>query len=294
MHYTGWALWACLFIFISAAGCVKEKKEAAPIRLSDRLGTVSLNQRGKDAPVGTILKIGDRLFTGEKSMATLLMPDNSMIRVFEESEFRIIKMESAGDGGVDTRLAVDRGRSMFVIEKLARGGKLSVITPTAVAAVRGTTFTVEVKDTKAITDLKVLRGSVYIEAKDEALVNSLVKDGEMIALSSTAVVDDKKPIPEKRLEELKEEEKAFIRDSDEPVQEAKKEVAPDKATPAPPVLKSEAAIKEYYHKLEEVNMDDGTILIGAVIFQNDKVAKIHTASGIIQVPTSAIRTIRMK
>lgn len=294
MHSNRWAPMACLLICISAAGCVKEKKEAAPIRLSDKLGTVSLNRPGAEVPVDTVLKIGDRLITGEKSMAMVLLPDSSTIRIFEKSEFTIIKMESAGDeGGADTRLAVDKGRSMFVIEKLARGGRLSVTTPTAVAAVRGTTFTVEVRDKNSVTDLKVVRGSVYIEAKDEARVNSLVKDGEMIALSCSAVVDEKKPIPEKKLKELKEEEKSFIKDSEEPEKEEKKEAA-DKAKSAPPVLKTEAAIKEYYHKLEEVSMDDGTILVGAVIFQNAAVAKIHTASGIIQVPTGSIKTIRMR
>ncbi len=302
MRLKGLAPFACLLIFIPAAiGCVKEKKQTPMATLTGKVGTVSLVLTGKELEINAAMQAGDRIMTGEKSMATLRMGDNSLIRVFEKSEFTILRQDAAADnGGADTRLGVSKGRSMFIIEKLAKGDRLSVKTTTAVAAVRGTTFTVEVKDTaageqKVVTDVKVLSGTVYVEAKDRPLVNSLVKDGEMIALSSNAVVDDKKPIPEKTLKELKDEErdlgKGVIKQSE--TEETKKDT-PVKADTAPPVLKTEAAIKEYYHKLEEVNLDDGTVLVGAVIFQNTSVARIHTAGGVIQVPTGSIKTIRMK
>ncbi|MBN1496487.1 MAG: hypothetical protein JXA07_06945 [Spirochaetes bacterium] len=59
------------------------------------------------------------------------------------------------------------------------------------------------------------------------------------------------------------------------------------------ILNSERAIRIYYHKLEEINLDDGTRLIGAVISQKDGIARIHTVHGVIEVPVKSIKTIRM-
>ncbi len=289
-----------LMVFI-AAGCVKVAKKSEPITVTATLGTVSLNQPGRELRPNAVVQIGDRIITGENSMATLQMPDKSLIRIFEKSDFTIISLNPAGDGKeAETTLGLDKGRSMLIIQKLAKGGRLSVKTPTSVAAVRGTSFTVAVRESSdkencGVTDVKVLDGTVYVEAKDKPEVNTLVNKGEMIALSNDAVVEEKKPIPEKAMKELVEEEtdlgKAVTADS-EP--EVKKDDAQPKAGAMPPVLKTEAAIKQYYHKLEEVSLDDGSVLVGAVIYQNASFARIHTSSGIIQVPTSSIKTIRMR
>ncbi len=290
-----------LLIIFTAAGCVKVAKQAEPITVAATLGSVSLNQPGRELRPNTVVQVGDKIITGEKSMATLLMPDKSLVRIFEKAEFSIVSQIAAGDGKeADTVLSLDRGRSMLIIQKLAKGDRLSVATPTAVAAVRGTTFTVSVRESSGkgksgVTDVNVLSGTVFVEAKDRPQINSLVKEGEMIALSNEAVVDDKKPIPEKTLKELKEEEKDLCTPAtgqSETVE--KKEDTTVKAGSTPPVLKTEAAIREYYHKLEEVNLDDGSVLVGAVIYQNASVARIHTSSGVIQVPTSSIKTIRVR
>jgi hypothetical protein len=301
MHLPKWTSFIYLIICILVAGCVKVAKQAEPITVAATLGSVSLNQPGRELRPNAIVQVGDRIITGEKSMATLLMPDKSLVRIFEKSEFSILSQIAAGDGKeADTVLVLDKGRSMLIIQKLAKGDRLSVKTPTVVAAVRGTTFAVTVRESSrdgksGATDVKVLSGSVYVEAKDKPQINSLVKEGEMIALSNETVIDDKKPIPEKTLIGLKEEEKDLGKAvTGKPESGEKKEDASVKAGSTLPVLKTDAAIKEYYHKLEEVSLDDGSILVGAVIHQDASVARIHTSSGIIQVPTSSIKTIRLR
>jgi hypothetical protein len=301
MHPPKWAPFIYLLICTLVAGCVKVAKQAEPITVAATLGSVSLNQPGRELRPDAVVRVGDRIITGEKSMATLLMPDKSLVRIFEKSEFAILSQIACGDGkNADTVLALDKGRSMLIIQKLAKGDRLSVKTPTTVAAVRGTTFAVTFKESpdsaqSGVTDVKVLSGTVYVEAKDKPQINSMVKEGEMIALSKDAVADDKKPIPAKVMMELKEEEKDLGKAVTGQTEiEEKKEVAAVKAGSTPPVLKTEAAIKEYYHKLEEVSLDDGSILVGAVIHQDASVARIHTSSGIIQVPTSSIKTIRLR
>jgi hypothetical protein len=290
-----------LLAVIIAAGCAKVARQEGPITVAATIGTVSLNRPGSALRPGDAVKAGDMIITGEKSMATLLLPDKSLVRIFEKSLFSLTSQVAAGeDRESDTVLSLDRGRTMLIVQKLAKGDRLSVKTPTAVAAVRGTTFDVSVRETpvkgkSGVTDVRVLTGTVYVEAKDKPQVNTMVRDGEMIALSNESVVEDKKTIPGKALKELQEEEKDLGKAIAGPqAADMKKEETPAQAGSTPPVLETEAAIKEYYHKLEEVNLDDGTILVGAVIYQNASVARIHTASGVIQVPTSSIKTIRMR
>ncbi|OHD64556.1 MAG: hypothetical protein A2176_08475 [Spirochaetes bacterium RBG_13_51_14] len=61
-----------------------------------------------------------------------------------------------------------------------------------------------------------------------------------------------------------------------------------------PVLITHEQIKDYYHKLEEVNLDDGSRLIGAVIYQDRRIARIHTIHGVIEVPVKSIKGILIK
>ena len=289
-----------LVLAILAAGCMKAARQAEPITVSAILGSVSLNRPGSVLRPGDTVTAGDRIITGAKSTATLLLPDRSLVRIFEKSEFRVTGRVASGEGGeADTVLGLDRGRTLLIVRKLAKGERLSVKTPTAVAAVRGTTFDVSVRVTpvqgaSGVTEVRVLEGTVYVEAKDRPQVNATVRDGEMIALSGDSVVEDKKTMPEKALKAFQEEAQDLGKGNAGAQENERKEETPAQSGSTPPVLKTEAAIREYYHKLEEVDLDDGTTIVGAVIYQNASVAGIHTASGVIRVPTNSIKTIRMR
>jgi hypothetical protein len=292
---------AIILASVTPSGCVKEKKAEVPVTVMNKVGKVSLNSPGNALPIDAALHAGDRILTGEKSMVTLLFPENSAVRIYEKTEFTISGMGPAGTAGAgDTEFAANKGRAMLVIAKLSKSVSLRVKTPTAVASVRGTSFVVAVDDAAkkgagASTDVKVLSGSVYVEANDRPQINSLVQAGEMVSVAGDSTDAEATAIPEKTLKELM-AEKTDVGEmsgiSQEP--ESKQEVKPDKKEKQAPVLKTERAIKEYYHKLEEVELDDGTTLIGAVIYQNTAVAKVHTPHGIVQVPTRSIKTIRMR
>lgn len=295
-------------IFAAVAGCVKEKKQDFSVTVTGIVGTVSLNQPDNEIQVNAVLHAGDKIITAANSMATLLIPADSTVKVYEKTEFVILSHDKAATGSAadNTKLGVNSGKSMFVIEKLSKDSTLTITTPTATAAVRGTSFIVEVSGAatgakKETTNVKVVHGAVYVEAKDKPQANSMVKDGEMIALAHDAVIEEKKSIPEKTLKALKEEENDLSRgimrqsDSDRDTEKNDKKQE-DKSLKTespqpPPVLKTEAAIKEYYHKLEQVNLDDGSTLVGAVISQSPAYVRIHTASGIIMIPTSSIKNI---
>ena len=288
---------SCLIV----SGCAKEKKDSSPITVIHTIGRVSLNAPGNELMPNTTVQIGDKIITGEKSMATLLVSGNSAVRVYENSEFVITGKETGESGAITGgEFGIDRGKAMFVIEKLAKDSEILVRTPTAVASVRGTSFVVAVNKKKngvarGTTEVTVLSGSVRVETSGKPQDSRTLEDGEMVVVSGDEPIEEKKNIPEKTMRELKKEEKDLEKNitikADRVIIKADNVIINSDKTP---VLKTEKAIKDYYHKLEEVNLDDGTTLVGAVIYQDLKIAKIHTASGVIRVPTSSIKNIRMR
>src|SRR4030042_4333351 len=128
-----------VLIFLIAVSCVKEKKEAAPVMLISKIGQVSLNTRGNELPASAVIRIGDTIITGEKSMASLLIPERSGIKIYENSEFIIARRDTAGNGtAADTQFRIDRGTALLLIERLTESARVTVTTPTAVASARGT------------------------------------------------------------------------------------------------------------------------------------------------------------
>ncbi|HOD16549.1 MAG TPA: hypothetical protein PLA65_01420 [Spirochaetota bacterium] len=61
-----------------------------------------------------------------------------------------------------------------------------------------------------------------------------------------------------------------------------------------PALTTENAIRNHYNRLEQVDLDDGTRLVGAVIYQDSSTVRIHTIHGIINLPVTGIRSIRIR
>ena len=105
------------------------------------------------------LDIGDKIRTGEGAQLTLGLPDGSYIVVSENTALEIEKF-----WGSDVRnlMKVMLGRVRFFIQRLGgRPNPYRVNTPTALIAVRGTTF--EVLAGPAATEVRCFDGRVTVE-----------------------------------------------------------------------------------------------------------------------------------
>ena len=286
-------------------GCTKEKEAARsdlpPLKVLSVIGAASRGAPGVELKVNDTVKTGDRIITGDKSMVVLEIPDRSAVRIYENSSFTVRRRDALPGGSApETQLYLDKGKSLLVIEKLTKGGTIAVRTPTAVASVRGTSFVVAVNADRVAgkagtTGVKVIRGAVEVRSGERPAEKRVIRDGETVVVSGDAVVEDTKKIPENELMELKKDEKDL--GNIIVIKAEKVTIKADKViikTGAPPQLKSENAIREYYNKLEEISLDDGSMLVGAVIFQDAASVKIHTVSGVIQVPTQSVKHIRMR
>ena len=146
------------------------KQAPEPATLVSLAGEVTLYRNNgeierhleKGADIGT----GDALETGAVSSARVLFADQSELLIKPGSLVIFDRYSRFRDTGmVDTSLRLERGElRTFVRPRGPSGGRFMIVTPTAVAAVRGTRFDVEV-DPQEVSRNIVLKGTVAFSAE---------------------------------------------------------------------------------------------------------------------------------
>ncbi len=120
------------------------------------------------ANLGTPLKQGDKLQTKANSKVDIQFADGSAIRISENSELEFASLALNTQGNTDTRLSLVSGKVFAKVNKASKNDQFSVITPTAIAGVRGTSFVVDrTKKDKSV--IRVLEGSVAVSPRVRAL-----------------------------------------------------------------------------------------------------------------------------
>lgn len=141
-------LMACLMT-MSGTGFAEEQVEAFTAKLFTAKGTVECQKKGTTVWVAVqapyLLEVGDQVKTGPKSKAEIYIKYGSKIRLGAETTFQINGVSPA-----ENSVQVLRGKMNAWIRKFAGRG-FSVRTPSAVCAVRGTVFGVEVAESGQTT-----------------------------------------------------------------------------------------------------------------------------------------------
>jgi len=110
------------------------------------------------------VQVGDEIHTGPGSSVILTLPDNSYMKVNENTDLVIRDFWSGGS--LRSVVNVLLGRVRFYVETIGgRPNPYRVQTPTALIAVRGTTFEVDVDDS-SYTEVWCLEGHVTVENLD--------------------------------------------------------------------------------------------------------------------------------
>ncbi|MDM4766116.1 FecR domain-containing protein [Pelomonas sp. SE-A7] len=134
--------------------------QAAPVcEVMAVLGEAQVN--GKALKVGAQLEVGVEVQTSAKGRVRLRFVDGSTLVVSDGSRLRIERFEAAaGDKPREVSLRLELG---LIGQKVAPGGGWEVRTPTAVTAVRGTEFMVEVGGDET-TAVHVQTGQVAVQS----------------------------------------------------------------------------------------------------------------------------------
>ena len=136
----------------------------APPLLANDAEVVSVTGKGeareasandwRPAAIKQKLKGGTFVRTGDRSNLALLMPDQTQLRLNQNS---MLQIKETPSGGAPTRLELKGGRAWM--QSKAAAGNVVIDTPNATAAIRGTEWELEV-DPSGKTLLAVLSGTV--------------------------------------------------------------------------------------------------------------------------------------
>jgi len=129
-----------LFLFFLTAGDLSVARPESSLALVSKVVQRVLRQQdGKDwvdAKRGETLGAGDKIRTGQSSLAVIKFKDNSMVRVRELSELTI---EGENNSGVFFKsVEIEKGAVGFNIRKQGDGEEFRFSSPTSVASIRGT------------------------------------------------------------------------------------------------------------------------------------------------------------
>jgi hypothetical protein len=144
------------------------KYQPATALVAQLQGTAQLIRAGGSSAVplavNTSLHSGDRIVTEPGANVTLQFADGSELLVLEDSEVTMDTLSAWGTTGmVDTRIRLQGGRvDTRVKPGQGPGSRYHIITPAAVAAVRGTRFRVAADKQQPLSRSEVTEGTVRV------------------------------------------------------------------------------------------------------------------------------------
>ncbi|HTN32832.1 MAG TPA: FecR family protein [Marinobacter sp.] len=139
------------------------KRQPDPARVVSSSGAVQFisGADGRRRPLtpDTLIRVGDAILSGSGT-ATISLADGSEVRVSSGSHLEFNRLTQYGKSGMaDTRLRLLKGEVHTRVKPIIDGGaRFEISTPSAVAAVRGTVFSIQTSPTG--TSLQVTHGVV--------------------------------------------------------------------------------------------------------------------------------------
>jgi hypothetical protein len=306
-------------------GCKSRKPGDTSGIVTFKLGSAQIHTEGGrqvELQVKDPVLPGDTIVTGEKSTAVVQFAENCVVRVDESST---ITVKAISENNRD--LFVRKGQ---VLAKLIRTGNnnATIATPTAVAGVRGTQFSVNFRDgsTKvAVTEGKVAvsavrsdeKGTPAEQPKEEKLTEA-GSTAEITAQPKTAegkeapLALNVRPISETEKTELKKIESVpVIPEAEKKTPEAIESTV-KKATTGEDETKETSAearqeklkalmekktrsieeIREVFNRIDEITLYNGRVIQGAVISRGERYT-ILTPGGTVSIPEKEIKGSRI-
>jgi hypothetical protein len=159
-----------LFFFTSCGGATQEELPEAQQDNREQLGIITktygnptlvreVNGESKKwkAKIGTRLTAADRLVTRAGEWVDVKLDGRGVVKVKQNSDWSILE----GNSGGSYKTKLEKGKVLVALSKLGKNDTFSIETPTGVAGVRGTSFSIESEGKGA--RLAVLTGKVEIE-----------------------------------------------------------------------------------------------------------------------------------
>jgi len=194
-----------LMILIGLANCKEERQiQKQPekniiARIQYIKGDVILQKENtqKSAQINDVLEMNDIILTKDDATVDIIVKNKGIIRIGENAR---VELKTLSEENIE--LKQDSGTVITHLKKLNANENYSVVTPTSVAAVRGTSFITKV-DKDQNTTVALVHGSIEIKDKTG---NSMVLDkaGEITIQKQMDLTKQKvRPLSKESLEMLK-------------------------------------------------------------------------------------------
>lgn len=180
---------------------VKKTIEEQPLaKIQYIKGQIKIEREGSviEGKINDFLQKNDILITEENSIVDIILREKGILRITENTK---IKMNSLTPENIE--IIQDKGSVITHLKKLKESENYTIVTPTSIAAVRGTSFITKVlKDDQ--TNFALIEGKIEIKNKKG---NSIILDqaGEII-IEKDKEISRKKilPLSKESLDILKE------------------------------------------------------------------------------------------
>lgn len=266
------------------------------------VGDVTL-VRGGGQPKPVALKEplmqGDRLQTGKDSFAVVQVGVKAVIRIQAES---VLDMAAISDPKT-TEISLGQGQVLSKVAKLGKGESYGVRMPTALAAVRGTEFSVTYRGSEKRVSVK--SGTVDVRVKSAEGAEAAQKS---VSGGSTLLFDGEiteRPIEINEVREIEfvaivpvlpEPDKADLNSlkiRNEELQKKLKEVEDKiKVSASPQQPRNIQEILTQYRRVDEVVLYSGKVIKGVILKRGEQF-EILTPGGTVKVPKSQVRNTRV-
>ncbi len=177
------------------------KSVEAPAGITFLIGDVKVN--GVPARQGDMLRANAQIVTGDQSSCDVRIGE-SLIRIKESSSLTLAQLSAQGSPE-NTLLALESGKMLCKPKKLLKDESFIVKTPTAVAGVRGTQFSIEA-DREKTTTFKVFEGEVKVAKRTSQLdanIELVIEKAKPIEHNQMVTITEKQAKEaEKKVEEV--------------------------------------------------------------------------------------------
>ncbi len=265
LKYSLLAMVLCLSVIFPSLSCKKE--EPAEAIATFIVGNVKLyrqDETPRQVKHGDKIAAQDIIKTGRNSLFAFQVGDSAIIRITADTTVLISDLLP----GETNRLVLNRGRVISSVKKLGKKSVFEVRTKTAVAAVRGTEFSVSCDMGHSVVAVKDGAVNVQRVTEERAVVEeTMVEVGNAAVVTGTA--SKTRPANKEEIKEFAKVEKiTIIEDVHEKSESELKEIEQK-------ILHGKAAVKD--EKAETAKARDKNSARNANIAQTDGDALIWTS-----------------
>jgi hypothetical protein len=171
-------------------------------------GNVTVTSKGKTASAKVGLKVfeGDVIVTGADSRAKIVMADKNVLNISPDSKLEIaVYKNNQQTGEKKVELKVDQGKVRAGVEQKYDDDKntFRIKTPTAVAGVRGTDFSVSFNPRTRVSQVVTFKGAVAFALNKEGQKPVLVLAGQRSNVDPSQLSPSApEPVPQNELKNL--------------------------------------------------------------------------------------------